>query len=854
MHRFAASCPLVVSFAAALAAIVLGAVPAAAQAIDRRYADEPTAGVALPITPLAGEHDSRALSVNPAGLQFLRGPEAMLVLDYQDADYANSNGTGGGLFLTGPIGGSILPRLGVGVGLELMRPARKNLLPDPGTPLRFTLGGSFLLARNLAVGASWHHFFDDGGTDGLDSFDLGVSARFGNRAALGAVIRDLNAPRAFGETVQRHYELELTVRPEASELFELGAGGRVGEVEGDLDGWVRSSLRITRGLYAHLALETRGLQVQTTSGTDVDELDERDLRATLGIEISLGNFGVTTYATGLRDDQGKNRALGGTVMVRSSLVEVPSIVSPEPHIERVELSGSLSGFKLVSLVSRLRAIGRDDSARAVALVFDDVTAGWGALREVRDELLALRKGGKKLYAFLMGGDTRDYYLASAADKIFLDPAGEIGLSGIATTTIYWRGALDLVGVTPEFEKIAEYKSAPEQFTRTGPTTPAERMRTELLDGMWNEVVAAIAESRKLPPDEVKRLIDQGPFSAGDLAANSKLVDAVATPERAALLISQDLGALYRVGEPPRQRPTNWQRRKIAIIHIQGDIIDGSSQTVPLLGRRMAGGETIAGAIALARMTSEVGAIVLRIDSPGGSALASELIAREVFATRGIKPILCSMSNVAASGGYFAAAGCDLIFAEPTTITGSIGIFTGKFEASALLARLGVVADVQTRGKHADMGSMARPYTAEEREVLRDNIRYTYGRFISAVAEGRGLTRAQVDEIGRGRVWTGLRAKEVGLVDRLGGAGDAIEEARKRMKVPDDERIELVQLPVAEQGLLSQLRRFVGAEAAAAAPSLPTAAIKSLIEGLMPSLLLAPGTMQARLPFELGWEE
>jgi protease IV len=851
MHRPAAFSPVATLVSIAVSVVGLGAGTAAAQEIDRRYADEPTAGIALPATPLAGEHDARAVSVNPAGLQYLRGPEALLVLDYQDADYANSSGTGGGLFLAGPLGGTILPPLGFGVGLEVLRPARKNLLPDPGTPLRFTLGGSLLLSRNLALGLSWHHLFDDGGVDGIDAFDFGVSARFGNRAALGAVIRDLNAPRAFGETIQRRYELELTVRPEGSERFELAAGGRVGEVEGELDSWARTSLRLTRGLYAHLALETRALDVQTTSGADIAELDERDLRATLGIEISLGGIGVTTYATGLRDEEGRNRALGATLMVRSSLVEVPSVVAPEPHIERVELSGSLAGFRLVGLVSRLRSIGRDDSARAVALVFDDVSAGWGALREVRDELLALRKRGKKLYAFLMGGDTRDYYLASVADKIFLDPAGELWLSGIATTTLYWRGALELVGITPEFEKIAEYKSAPEQFTRTGPTTPAERMRSELLDGMWNEVVAAIAASRKLPPDEVRRLIDQGPFSAGDLAGNAKLIDAVATPERAALLIAQDLGTLYRVGEPPRERPPTWQRKKIAIIHIQGDIIDGQSQTVPLLGRRMAGGETIAGAIAVARAASEVGAIILRIDSPGGSALASELIAREVFATRGVKPILCSFSNVAASGGYFAAAGCELIFAEPTTVTGSIGIFSGKFDLSGLMNRLGVSADVSTRGKHADLSSMIRPYTEEERQLIRGKLRYTYGRFVSAVAEGRGLTREQVDEIGRGRVWTGLRAQEVGLVDKLGGVGDAIEEARKRMKLPEDERIELVQLPAVEQGLISQLRRFVGAEATA--PGLPATAIQGLIEGLMPSLLLAPGKAQARLPFDVTWE-
>jgi signal peptide peptidase SppA len=920
-----------------LAALIALTEAAAAQAVDRRFRDEPTGGVALPATPLAGEHDGRALSVNPAGLQFLRGPEALLVLEYADADHASAGGTGGGLILAGPVGGGLLPRLGLGVGLEALRPARARLLPDPGTPLRASLGASFWMTRNLALGVTWHHFFDDGPLDGVDALDLGLSARLGNHVALGAVVRDLNAPRVLAELVQRRYEVEATLRPLGSDSLDLGVGGRVGEIDGNVDGWARGSLRLTRGLYAHLAVETRGQTTVTTSGASMVEEDGRDVRATLGLELSLGGFGVTTYASSLRDVGGESRTLGGGVMLRSSLVEVPSLVSPTDHIERVELEGSLEGFRMVSLVSRLRAIGRDRSTRAVALVFDDFSAGWAALHELRDELAALRGRGIKLYAFLVTADTRDYYLASVADKIYLDPAGALNLTGVASSTTYWRGALDLVGVTPEFEKIAEYKSAPEQFTRRGPSAPADRMREELLDGIWDEVVTAIAASRQLSPEQVKALVDRGPFSAGDLAAMAAsvspavgaaaspgsggsgergtsgaaagsegraasaaastpsdaigsnaavgaagsasgratrgadqeggapppagagrppLIDAVATPERAALLIAQDLGTLYPVRGPARERPAQWQRRKIAVVHVEGDIVDGKSQRLPVLDRKMAGGETVSEAIAAARAAPEVGAIILRIDSPGGSALASELIAREVFATRGVKPILCSMSNVAASGGYFAAAGCELIFAEPTTVTGSIGIFFGKADLSGLMGKLGVTVNVDKRGALADVGSMVRPYTEEERARLKENIRYTYGRFVGAVAEGRGMTRQQVDEVGRGRVWTGLRAKEVGLVDRLGGIGDAIEEARKRMRAGEGERVELVQLPYAAPGLVQQLLRSTGAAQAIQAEAGlgvgAAAELRSLLAGLMPSVLWQPEVAQARLPFELGW--
>ncbi len=838
---------------------------AAAQSIDERTLDEPTRGVSLPATPLAGEHDGRALSLNPAGLQFVRGPEALLVLDYQDSAVANSGGTGAGLFLAGPMGGAILPRLGWGLGVEALRPPRSSLLPDPGTPIRASLGLSFSLLRDVAMGASWHHFFDDGPQDGVDAIDAGVSARLGNSLAFGAVIRDLNGPELVGaDGTSRRYEAELTLRPLGTDRLDLGVGGRVGEARGNVDAWGRMSLKVARGLYAQAKVESRDLRVITSSGAQVSERDERELQAQLGFEISFGNLGVTSYGSVRRDAEGDARFLGGGLMVRSSLVEVPSVIAPGDHIERVELGGALDGFALVSLVSRLRAIGRDDSTRAVALVFEDVSGGWGALREVRDQLLALRKRNIKLYAFLVTGDTRDYYLASAADKIYVDPAGELALTGVATSSTYLRGALELVGVTPEFEKIAEYKGAPEQFTRRGASVPVERMRRELVDGIWDDVVAAIATGRRLPPEEVRALVDRGPFSAGDLAVDGKLVDAVATPERAAFLIGQDLGTLYPVREPPQERPDAWQRRKIAVIHLQGDIVDGASQTVPLLGRRMAGGETISRAIAAARAAPEVGAIVLRIDSPGGSALASELIAREVFATRGVKPILCSMSNVAASGGYFAAAGCELIFAEPTTVTGSIGIFIGKVDLSGLMGRLGVTSQVEKRGAHADLSSMTRPYTEEERQLLHKKIQYSYGRFVGAVAEGRNLTREQVDEVGRGRIWTGARAKEVGLVDRLGGIGDAIDEAKRRMGASDDERVELLQLPFVERGLLAQLRKLGGASDGASGAALPAALdalasgvtgelLRQLLPSLLPSVLLQPGQAQARMPFDLGWE-
>jgi protease-4 len=303
-----------------------------------------------------------------------------------------------------------------------------------------------------------------------------------------------------------------------------------------------------------------------------------------------------------------------------------------------------------------------------------------------------------------------------------------------------------------------------------------------------------------------------------------------------------------------QRPARWRYPQVAVIYVEGDIIDGASRSVPFLGNKLAGSQTLVGAIAAARANPDVGAIVLRIDSPGGSALASELISREVFATRGVKPILCSFSDLAASGGYFIAAGCDTIFAEPMSITGSIGIFFGKFDLSGLAAKLGVSTTVYKRGARSDSESYFRPYTDEERTVLMDKLRYMYGRFVGAVAEGRGMKKDEVDAVGRGHVYTGEQAKGARLVDRFGGLGDALDEAKRRMKVAPGARVQLVELPAEPTSLLGKVTGLLGVHADAPVSLTDLPVIKELVRGIPASILVAPEQAQARLPYDITWDQ
>jgi protease IV len=827
--------------------------PAHAQGVDRRYVEEPTGGMALPTTPLAGEHDARAVVANPGGLALVRGRELTVALDVEDPDVATSAGQGLGAFWAESIGGRILPRFGVGAGVEWLRPSRSRLEPDPDQPFRLTLGLAAPLGASAGVGLAWHHFHGDGVLSGVDAIDLGLSLRVGSHLAAGAVLRDLATRDVGGTPVQRRYEAELVVRPLGTGALDAGFGGRIGETRGDVDGWFRTALRVARGVYLHGEVETRALHVVDDTTLGLTDHAGRDVRVTLGVELSLGGFGATTLATALRDDTGRTHALGGTAILRVSTAGSPSLLGTPDHIERVELSGAIGARQLAALVVRLRAIARDPSARAVVVTFDGASAGWAALEELRDELVRIRAAGKKLFAYMVSGTGRDYFVATAADKIYVDPAGGLRLVGMAGTTMYFRGAFDELGVLPQFEKIAEYKSAPEQFTESGPTAAAARMRSELFDSLWDRWVDAVAGARHLSRDQLLALVDGGPYTAGDLAGDTRLVDAVAAPDKISELVIRELGEILPVTAPAAERPDRWQLPGIAVIYVDGDITDGKSQAVPLIGETLAGADSLIAALTEARGDPRIGAIILRIDSPGGSAVASELIAREVFATRGVKPILCSMSNLAASGGYFVAAGCDAIFAEPMTITGSIGIFYGKFDVAGLAGKLGITTDTYKRGKHADLESMFRPYTDEERAVLQGNLRYMYGRFVDAVAEGRGIQPDAIDAVGRGHVWSGTQAMPIKLIDRFGGLGDAIDEAKRRIGLAASDRVELRELPEQPASLLGALGTLIGVsdERTLGPSELP--AIKQLLRGVPASVLVDQSKPQARLPFDIAWQ-
>lgn len=835
---------------------MLALVVAAGAARAQQWADEPTDGVSTPATPLAGEHDVlSAVARNPAGLRFLRGSHFGVLLHLDDEANAHTQGAGLGLY-SGVGVSTPLGAMGFGFGLEFLRPPPDLFLPDPGQPTRLTLGYSLGLGERAAIGISYHHFYDDAShpLSDVTTWDVGFSARFGPRFAWGGVVRDIGAPNVAGAPVQRRWEGELAVRPWATDVFEAGLGGRVGEIRHDFDGWARMSVRVARGVYFKADVAYQHLHALTAPADRATE-DRRELRATAGVEVSFGSFGMTMSGVAAFDDDQETRFVGGSLYLRLSGEQVEPVFGGTARIERIELMGAMGDRGLTNTLLALRAMRRDDDVVAVFVQIDGVGVGWAGAHELRDGLAALRASGKKVFAYLVAGTTMDYYIASAADRVYVDPAGGVRLAGFAGTILYFKGLFDMLGVRAHYERIAEYKGVPETFMLEGPTEPALRMRRELYDDLYDTIIGGIADGRGLSKARVRELIDNGPYTAGQLVG-SELVDGIVDPDELGARLAADLGGYYPVGSAPPTRPDRWAHPKIAVIYLDGDIVSGKSVNIPLLGRRLAGGETIANAIAAARADPGIAAIVLRIDSPGGSALASEQIFREVFRTRGVKPIVCSLGNTAASGGYFAAAGCDVVFASETTITGSIGIFAGKFDGEALFRGLGLSWETFVRGQHADRESYFRPYTEQEKTQLAAQIRYFYDRFLAAVAKGRGMKPEEVDAVGRGRVWTGRQAKRHKLIDEFGGIDLALAYAKAKAGITEDTPTTVVYLPATGGGLLG---RLLGLPLGAEPSETTTTALlglpggEALLQALPLSLWTDGGAPQARLPFAIVWE-
>ena len=454
---------------------------------------------------------------------------------------------------------------------------------------------------------------------------------------------------------------------------------------------------------------------------------------------------------------------------------------------------------LADVLDGLRRASRDSRVRALVVKVGGRPIGLGIVQELRQAVREFAEAGKVTVAWAesfgeFSAANVAYYLATAFDTICLQPSGDLGLTGIAVERIFLRGALDKLGADFQVGKRHEYKSAAEQLTEHGFSAPAREETERMTASVTEQLASAIAERRGLDPGQVGELIDRGPFLASQ-ALDAGLVDTLGYRDEVYTSIRQQAGEgatlLYltryqrsrALAERARRLPVS-REAGLALIYATGPIRRGRSGRGPLSGGAM-GSDTISAALRTATADDQARAIVLRVNSPGGSYVASDTIWREVVRARAAgKPVVVSMSDVAASGGYYIAMAADVIVAQPGTITGSIGVLEGKAVLGEALGRAGVSSDSIIQGAHAAMFSQLRPFTEDEWALISEHLDHIYADFTGKVAQGRRMTPERVHELARGRVWTGADALANGLVDELGGLDEAAAIARRRAGLPE----------------------------------------------------------------------
>jgi protease IV len=496
-------------------------------------------------------------------------------------------------------------------------------------------------------------------------------------------------------------------------------------------------------------------------------------------------------------------ALGREPAVPSNAALVLRVGGDLPEISSSDIVGYLRGVRtptVRSIVDNLRKAKVDSRVGAVLLKPTGFESPfWGKVQEIRDAVVDFKQSGKPVYAFLEYGGDREYYLATAADKVFLLPSSPLSLSGIATYEVFLRGTLDKIGAYPDLHHIGDYKTASNTFTEKGYTPAHKEVDESLNRDLYDQLIRGIADGRKKNEAEVRRLLDEGPFLpeqalrhglVDELAYEDQVHDKLSNARHARRLEDDDYARVSLSSVGLNRGP------RIGVIYATGTINSGKSGFDPLNGA-IVGSDTLIQYIRQARRDTSLRAIVLRIDSPGGSAAASDAIWRELMVARNERaerPLVASMSDLAASGGYYIAMPAQVIVAQPSTLTGSIGIFGGKFVTGGVYDKLGGRIESTSIGKHAEIDSPARPYTPDERKKVQEQLQAFYDQFIEKVADSRHSEPEKIDAIAQGRVWTGRQAKENGLVDQLGGLERAIAIAKQRAKIPLESDVEIVPYP------------------------------------------------------------
>jgi protease-4 len=531
------------------------------------------------------------------------------------------------------------------------------------------------------------------------------------------------------------------------------------------------------------------------------------------------------------------QVLPATIVVSADLTGELAAGAGQDALSRLAFGGKES---LRDVLDAIERAGADPRVKGLYARLGGDNLGLATCQELRDAIAEFRAKGKFAIAFAdsfgeFGPGTRPYYLATAFDEIWLQPLGSVGLIGLHSEFPFLRGLLDKLGIVPAFARREEYKSALNSLTETRMTAPQREEIEALLRATSAQIVRGIAEARQLAEEQVVALIDKGPYLA-DEAKAVRLVDRIGYRDEAVTRAKERAGAGAKLVALSRYldgagRPHD-KGQTIALIYGTGLVTRGGGAPASLVGRSELSAQEVGKAFRQAFEDADVRAILFRIDSPGGSATASETIWREVVrAKEHGKPVIVSMGDVAGSGGYYIAAPADKIVAQPATLTGSIGIIAGKLVIGELLGKLGVTEEAAQRGANAAMFSSTEDFSPAGRARLEAFLDAVYQGFKDHVAQGRHLSAAQVDAVAKGRVWSGEEAKEKGLVDELGGYATALRLAKEASRIPAEAPVKLVVFPREKSAVAALYDRLFPEEREAGASGAAAPGALSILSGV-----------------------
>lgn len=563
---------------------------------------------------------------------------------------------------------------------------------------------------------------------------------------------------------------------------------------------------------------------------------------------SLMMLGVILFSVMVIGRAGTTRVPDNAWLVLGLAGDLPDIAPEEPFPFPGLNSPPLT---LVDVRYALGKAKEDRRVRGVLLNLSNFSAGWAVTQELREVIEDFRDSGKQVITYMESGADKDYYLALATDKIYLAPEGTLFLNGLSLEAQFYKDTLDKVGVEAEFYHVGEYKSAPDSYTRNTMSDSHREVLNAIAESLYQQLLKAMASGRKITLEEAQAFIDD--FSlAGPKLVESRIIDG--------LQYEDDVLKELNAGEDPETLSVSdylkslqdplVQGESLAVLYVSGEIRSGESSPGGLASSTSVGSDTIKEAMKDLEDDEDVKGLLVRIDSPGGSALAADVIWHSIMAykARTQKPVVVSMSNLAASGGYWIATAGDEIVAHPGTLTGSIGVFFGKFSLKGLFEKVGANVEVVSRGRYADMFNPIRHFNEAEAIKVNQWLRTTYDTFLDRVSKARGMTPADVDAVAQGRVWTGEQALDKKLVDALGGFDESLKRLKAKANITPEQKVSLSFYPQSDN-VLQRLARQLTVESSPMLPAQAKNLLRTFAQAEQDARSEEPAPM-ALIPFTL----